>query len=156
MTRDILTKLYAVNHAAVHTNLKGVTHEDSLLRPKANGNCLNWVLGHIVATRNQILKLAGAKAIWSDEQVAPYARGAKASHDGRDLETLGKVLADFDESQEILLTVLPLLTDADLARTSPDDKTVADRLFFLHFHEAYHIGQIGLLRRIIGLEGSIK
>jgi hypothetical protein len=34
--------------------------------------------------------------------------------------------------------------------------TLGDKLGFLQFHEAYHAGQIGLLRRLVGKEGKIQ
>ena len=36
-----------------------------------------------------------------------------------------------------------------------DDGTKLDKLAFLQFHEAYHSGQLGLLRRIVGKPGAI-
>jgi hypothetical protein len=36
------------------------------------------------------------------------------------------------------------------------DQSVGEKLFVLQFHEAYHAGQTGLLRRIAGHEGAIK
>ena len=34
--------------------------------------------------------------------------------------------------------------------------SLGDALVRLHYHEGYHNGQIGLLRRIAGKEGAIK
>jgi hypothetical protein len=34
--------------------------------------------------------------------------------------------------------------------------SAADALLRLHYHEGYHNGQIGLLRRLVGKEGAIK
>ena len=49
------------------------------------------------------------------------------------------------------------------AATSPDSRldeplekdTLGWRLAFLQFHEAYHAGQLGLLRRLLGKDGAI-
>ena len=50
MTASLLAKLYEINYGALFRNLAGITHEESFVRPAPAGNCLNWVLGHIVAT----------------------------------------------------------------------------------------------------------
>lgn len=39
---------------------------------------------------------------------------------------------------------------------SPAGRSAADDLPFFHFHEAYHVGQIGLARRCLGLPGVIE
>jgi len=47
----------------------------------------------------------------------------------------------------------------DKAPYSPFDdpqETLGSLLGFLLLHQAYHAGQIGLLRRVAGLEGAIK
>jgi hypothetical protein len=36
------------------------------------------------------------------------------------------------------------------------DEALMEQLTFMGFHEAYHLGQIGLLRNILGKEGAIK
>ena len=66
------------------------------------------------------------------------------------------MLADFDREQERIQAALGRVTDADLAKPFGDGDTVEGWLHFLQFHEAYHIGQVALLRRIVGHEGAIK
>ncbi|MCH9008517.1 hypothetical protein IIA29_11025 [candidate division KSB1 bacterium] len=44
----------------------------------------------------------------------------------------------------------------DFAKAADEKETVGEKLSFLHFHETYHLGQIGLLRRLAGKEGVIK
>jgi uncharacterized damage-inducible protein DinB len=36
------------------------------------------------------------------------------------------------------------------------DATVSEKLAFLQFHEAYHAGQIAILRRMAGKPGAIR
>ena len=36
------------------------------------------------------------------------------------------------------------------------DEAALDQLTFMGFHEAYHLGQIGLIRKMLGKEGAIK
>ncbi len=66
-----------------------------------------------------------------------------------------EILAAFDDSQDTILAALERTTEADLA-ASHAKETVGQRLAFLQFHEAYHIGQIGLLRRLLGKPGAIR
>jgi hypothetical protein len=55
------------------------------------------------------------------------------------------------------------MTDEELAANVPEEfnrpplaGSIGDALSRLNFHESYHAGQIGLLRRIAGKEGAIK
>ena len=53
--------------------------------------------------------------------------------------------------------LFPNITDEAAAEPAaqpmPDGSdTVAGVLHFLHFHETYHLGQLGLLRRMNGLD----
>lgn len=145
---------------ALKANTEGITEEDSLAQPPHGGNCLNWVLGHVVATRNRILELVGQPPIWSDEKHERYRRHSlPIVGPGPGVISVREILADFDESQESLLNAFEDLSNEDLeARVSwfGEDVGIDVALAGLIFHEAYHIGQTGLMRRLVGKNGAIE
>ena len=151
-----LAELFTFNHRATHMNLEGLTHEDSLVQPPAGANCLNWVLGHVVASRNEILELLGEPPTWTEQESARYDRGSKGIHDAAEARPLPELITAFDRSQERILAGCARLTPERLAERFSERHTIAQRLGFLQFHETYHVGQMGLLRRIAGKEGAIK
>ena len=59
MHATLLAQQFALNHHVAHANLSGISHEESLVHPNPAGNCLNWVFGHVVATRNTIMDTLG-------------------------------------------------------------------------------------------------
>ncbi len=66
---------------------------------------------------------------------------------------LSELLADWDASQEAMLEGVRAMTANDLAAKVPwgeGEISKAEALAFYVFHEAYHVGQTGLLRRIAG------
>ena len=67
MTRSIIAQLQAVN-SVLRVNLDGITHEESLHQPSPAGNCLNWILGHLVASYDNLLKVLGGEAVLTAEQ----------------------------------------------------------------------------------------
>lgn len=160
MNAETLIMLYGYNHHAVKTNLEGLSHEDCLVQPEPGGNCMNWVLGHIVATRNQILKQLGKDPIWSENKTAVYDRGSEPITDRARALSLEEILGDLEKSQDSIVAGLKGMTERDLEAPAGDKtagvKTVGQWLAFLQFHEAYHVGQTALLRRIAGREGAIK
>ena len=50
---------------------KDLTHEDSLLQLPFRGNCLNWVLGHMLSNRDAILGWLGEAPV-GGERAARY------------------------------------------------------------------------------------
>lgn len=155
----LLTQLAYVARA-FQANTRELTHEESLVQPPSGGNCLNWVAGHIVATRNSLLKLLGKEPIWDEERAARYRRGSEAiTCAGEDVVPFEQILADYSASHETIVAGLEEISDDELAVIVPwfggeAPKSVA--LAGLVFHETYHVGQTGLLRRVAGKEGAIR
>lgn len=149
-----LKQLFGHNHYAIGVNARDLSHEESLVDPAPGGNSANWVLGHIVATRGAILSLLGEKHVWDDGTVDRYKRGSSPITPGT-AKPMPEIIEALDRSQERIVAGLSRLKDEDLAKPVGTD-TVGARLATLQFHEAYHAGQLGLLRRIAGKEGAIK
>jgi uncharacterized damage-inducible protein DinB len=156
VSAQLLRFLYDFNHAAITRNCAGLSHEESLEAPEAGGNPANWVLGHIVGHRVFILRLLGETPLWTEEEVSPYARGSHGI-EPRTARDFDSMLKDFDATQERLHAGLERLTpEAFAEKASPEAKRPrGEQLFFLQFHEAYHAGQLGLLRRLAGKAGAI-
>jgi hypothetical protein len=160
MNASDLRYLFDVNRLAFLTNAAGLTHDESVRAPQPAGNCLNWVLGHILATRHAILKVMGREGWWPAETVDLYKRGSPPLSEAAPARPWEDLLADFEHSQGLIHDGLDAMTPEGLAapggKAPTGDVDVAGRLAFLQFHEAYHIGQIGLLRRLVGKDGAIR
>jgi hypothetical protein len=155
MKTESLAALYGLDHQVLKLNLDGITHADSLVQPRPFGNCINWIMGHLVVQRSTILTMVGEKPIWGDAEIALYKRGTPPITDGAKALPFDRIMADLDRSQEILIPALARMTPEQLAHGDANG-TLGDKLGFLQFHEAYHAGQIGLLRRLVGKEGKIQ
>lgn len=161
MGPELLADQFGFNHSVVKINTRDLTHEDSLVTAPGGGNCINWVLGHVVASRNGVLKVLGRDPIWDDERAGPYARGSEPITADNALP-LEELLADYRASQKTILEALGELTDEDLKAKSPisyfkgDQETLGSVLAGFVFHEAYHAGQTGTLRHLAGKQGAIK
>lgn len=156
---DALKMLFGINYDVLKKNLEGVSHDESLLQPPGGANCLNWVLGHVVATRDAALKLLHQQPIWDKEDAALYRRGSAPIRDGSKARPFETIVADLDRSQGRLMEGLAKVTEPELGAPLADQSaadTVGGTLFVLHLHESYHAGQTGLLRRMAGHEGAIK
>lgn len=147
-------RMFDFHLKAITMNLEGITHDDSLVQPQTGGNGVNWVLGHIVVSRGSILKLVGESLGWSENESAPYVRGSEQLDPAKALP-FSRIVSDLEASQRKLMEGLDR-TPVEDWRSSTDSGTKMDDLAFLQFHEAYHIGQLGTLRRIVGRPGAIS
>lgn len=126
-------------------------------RPPGGGNDAHWILGHLVASRRLMARLAGA-AVTEDPWEAAFGRGATPADDAGAYPPVGELSAAFVAAGEAISERFPALTAAEAAAPSPrpfpdGSDTIEGALHFLYFHETYHLGQLGLLRRMNGLEG---
>ena len=52
-----LIKILKLENRLVHDQTRDLTHADTLIQPKPSGNCMNWVLGHLLDTLIEIRSL---------------------------------------------------------------------------------------------------
>ncbi len=169
MIKECLQTQFHYNQFVVRENLAGISHVESLQSPQPGGNCINWVIGHIVGTRNSILRVLGLEPIWPPAQAQIYERGAPALTVAAKALPLESIVNDYDQAQERIMAALERATDEDFAKqpdtatpvatgsaTSDGQETVAGMLAVLSFHESYHVGQLGVLRRLAGKAGVLK
>jgi len=146
---------FATGEKFVSRLIEGLTDADWRVRDAA-GHDPRWLLGHLAATRLSLLKLTGLvlpAAPWAE----PFGRGKSSADLPADLD-LGVVIAAFQASAPQLAARWDALTAEDLARpfgrVLPNGTdTLGGALQFYAFHEAYHIGQLGLLRSLTGKAG---
>lgn len=148
-----LVEAFARNVMIAKMQSEGLTQEDSLRPQPTQGNCLNWVLGHIAINRDKALELLGKPPLMGEvgaryrresEPLAPTDAGVLPMED---------LLTWIARAQERIAAALSQTDEATLAREAPGDRrqrTVGQALFFLYFHETYHIGQTELFRQLAG------
>ena len=143
-------------------NLSGVSHEESLINPQPGGSCLNWVLGHLTRSRNRALGLVGQKPMFANEEFDSYDdNGGKQFRPDTAID-FDELKGRFKALQEPLVNGLNAMSREAMDRPAPvsptgnPNETVGSLLAALVFHESYHAGQTGILRRIVGRPGVIK
>ena len=150
-----------ITRSVVGTNLKGLTPEDSLVQPEPNGNCLNWVLGHLLSVYEEVLLLLGQEPVLGKPALKHYVRGSEPIRDRAEAIDFQKLMTAWSEASNRVDAGLANLTPDVLDRPAPSptgnpDETVRSLLSTVMFHQAYHAGQTGVLRRIAGKEGAIR
>ncbi|HVE78178.1 MAG TPA: DinB family protein [Gemmatimonadaceae bacterium] len=146
----------------VGLNLEGVTHEDSLIQPSPDGNCLNWVVGHLTAIYQHALRLLGQEPVMPEGALARYDRGSAPIRDAAEARRLEELVAAWNETTRRIDAGLAALSPETLDQPAPfspegdPNETVRSLLTAIAWHQAYHAGQTGILRRIAGKPGAIR
>lgn len=160
MMNQQLVRAFDRNRRIVHAQADGLTHEQSLTQSEYNVNCLNWVVGHIVSSRCDLLERFGVERAMSPEQADPYERASEPiTEDGPGVIRLEELLQMLDRTQGALEETLSEVDDAWLAEETPitEDRTssrLSQALFGL-FHDTYHTGQTDLLRQMSGVTDKV-
>ena len=150
---ETMIQSFALTHRVIHMQTEGLTNADSLIQPSFRGNCLNWVLGHILVGRSQVLELLGESPIWDEAEAARYRSGSDPVTAEEQALSLEQLLADLDRSQERISAALASVSPALLAEpegSSESNQSRGQAVAFLHWHETYHTGQLELLRQLAG------
>ena len=158
---EVFRSAARITQQVLHMNVQDLTQEESLIQPQPAGNCVNWVVGHVLTVYNEVLPLVGQKPVMDREELKRYKRGAEPLKDGAEALPLTGLLAALDQAVERVDGGLATLTPEQLEARAPmsprndPNETVRSLLTLVSFHQAYHAGQLGLLRRIVGKKGAI-
>jgi len=156
--KETLLSTLKRNNSTTHDEIKDITHAESLTQPPYNVNCLNWVLGHILTSRDSCLRLLHLPTLLSDAERQVYGHGSVPLTDPQtavDFDALVEKLdCSFEQLAPALLALSAEALEADTAFFGPN-RSLFDWLAFFQWHEAYHIGQLDLLRQMSGKNDKI-
>jgi len=139
------TTLFSLNRQILmEKNLTDVTQSQADQPPASHVNSITWILTHLVEDRRWLL----ATVLRSGERSA--AAGPL---------TLAQLRAAMDDMQAALAEAFDAVVDWSESRihpamqiSAPLDQIVGTFLM----EEAYHLGQIGTARKLLGLPGALK
>jgi uncharacterized damage-inducible protein DinB len=119
-------------------------------------------VGHLACIYDKVLPLLGQEPVMEAEALKRYDRGAPPIRDAAEALELRDLLTAFDKATERVDAGLAGISPEVLDRKAPEspsgnpNETVRSLLSTVFFHQAYHAGQTGILRRIAGKEGAIR
>lgn len=136
--------------------LGDIKDEQAVQRTRDSGGpSVSWHVLHMLAMRHVCIGLLGGEP---DTQFHGYIQ--ESASDGSDYPSVTELAAHWEKSREKLGAALEAATE-EAARATTNffgdpNKPVIDALSFLSFHEAYHIGALGAIRKEIGLAGPAE
>jgi hypothetical protein len=152
ITAEGLVTAFNRNASYMQMHLDGLTHTDAVLQPPVTGNCILWIVGHILCYRNYVHELLNLDLAISAAHAARFARGSEpVLHDDPALPRLETLYAAYQASQAALVPALRALPETTaLAVVTQGDFTMprAELLMSYMRHESYHVGQLELLHEL--------
>ena len=160
MISHLLSRGFRRNQRIIHAHADDLTHSESLSQTEFNVNCFNWVLGHIVKSRSDILELLGAPRVTTPEQEERYIRESDPiTHDGAGVLPFEELLRLLDATEDALEAGLEQADDEFMSMELPTDgdRTAprSAQVMFSYFHDTYHTGQTEILRQLSGKNDKI-
>ncbi len=154
----ILIHLFENNHSIIHMQLKGITQEESLLQPPFRGNCLNWVVGHILGIYGEVFEVMEMPGTLSNSEAKTYNYGSEPLTDCANASDLAQMIARLDAGLAKITSRLEELSSAELEREVTiwlGPVPLIEALFIVQWHASYHTGQLELLRQLAGKNDKV-
>jgi hypothetical protein len=155
-----LIAFFERNIEIINIQTDGLTHEQSLIQLPFRANCLNWVIGHVLTNRRNIIQLLGEENPLPSVKLDHYERESDPIlGEDEGVISLEELLNYLEVTQDILARLLESETLETLQRMVPyrtnPERPLSYWLLFLYFHDSYHVGQTELLRQAAGKNDKI-
>jgi hypothetical protein len=160
ISTEVLSTAFARNVEIIKMQTEGLTHQDSLIQLPFRSNCLNWVVGHVLTNRCNIIRLLGEENPLPGINISHYERESDPIQDDDEgVLMLNELIDHLDHTQITLSKLLENETSDSLQRLKTyrdrPERPLAGWVFFLYFHDCYHVGQTELLRQAAGTDDKI-
>jgi uncharacterized damage-inducible protein DinB len=137
-----------------HNCLEGIGDEDARRRPSGRTNSMAFIALHMVDARHLAARTMGAEA---PNPFASLLQDARGIDNVVAIPPLTEIRDAWDQVSAALEARLQALAPEELAAPPPqpfpaDDPTLAGAIAFLATHDAYHVGQLALLRKLLGFD----
>jgi hypothetical protein len=158
--KKVLLAQYDLHNLLYNNVIADISDEESNRCIADPMNSVKWLAGHLLWANGNLANIAGAKIDmpWRDHFHTKQG-GSAIDFDApkSELPTLDEVKNKWNEFAPVIRKGLENLPDAALDTVIeiphpilPFDNTLAGLWAFINHHQAYTIGQIGILRRGLG------
>jgi uncharacterized damage-inducible protein DinB len=125
--------------------IKNINSEQAFSRPAENLNSIWEIVNHLVNWRETVLKRMNGEII--EEPKNNFFEPVKDNSE----DAWRNILIRFDESQKMWLKFLSGFVNESLEKYYSQSKyTFYELIFGILQHDAYHLGQIVLIKKMVG------
>lgn len=159
ITISEFSKMLSSENEIIHAQTKDLSHADTLIQPQPGGNCLNWVLGHLLDGLINILKVVGGEVPSDLPDLTRYRReSSPIFKDEPGVLSLKQLLENLNLITNNLVKCLQDMTESEFDQEVDLWGSQVRRgwvAFFYYFHYTYHLGQLEYLRNLAGKTDKI-
>ncbi len=139
--------MFQYQESIYNNAFENLENDTALVRPLTTANHMNWLLGHVLHCRYMLANMLGV------EDQNPFGNLYWEKLEGENFKSIEEIKALFPSISEKLMRQIGSMTDEQLDnKSAPEKPALSDIISFFIYHEAYHIGQLGYARRLVGLE----
>ncbi len=138
--------------------LDGIDDETGRRRPNDRTNSMTFIAVHVLDARHFLARCLGLEV---DNPFNPLLADVERIEDVKSLPSVDELKSSWLGITGALEKRIATVAPADLAQPSPQPfplecgDTVLGALTFLLQHEAFHIGQMALIRKYVGAEAMV-
>jgi uncharacterized damage-inducible protein DinB len=156
-TNTTLIKSFQNTDFIINLVLSDLKNEDAVKKNRNNkGSSISWIVGHLLQYRYSIINLLGSE----DKFELSNNFGNSAEAGGKNYPEISELLKIWNSFSDKFYKFIESASDADLDSAIKNDssphneKTKLDVIVFYMWHEAYHMGCIGMIRKEYGYLSS--
>jgi uncharacterized damage-inducible protein DinB len=147
-----LALIFKLNNNLIARSLEGLSDEEAWAQPTGSGNPIAWLLGHLTEARAGMLTEMGMPFTYGWTRV--FQRGS-ALQDRSGYPTRAAIETAWTATHAAMRDAFASVAAERLAgpvtrRPVPGVENLTDLIAFCGFHESYHVGQIGFIRKQLG------
>jgi hypothetical protein len=160
--KKVLLDQFDLHNLLYNNVIADISNEESNKCVADPMNCVKWLAGHLLWAQHNLANIGQVKLDlpWRDHFHTKQGGSTEDFNASKsELPTLQQVKDKWNEYAPLIRTGLENLPDEALNTVievkhpiAPFDNTLAGLWAFINHHQAYTIGQIGILRRGLGKE----
>jgi hypothetical protein len=151
---DDFSKMLSGEMEILKQQTAGLTTKDSLLQPQPGGNCLNWVMGHLVVNLVEILEVLEVDLSEDLPDLTRYRIGSEPIlGEEAGVLTLDNLVDLYEQLTNKIVDRLSQMNEAEFEEEIDFWQGKSRRgyvAFFYFFHNTYHLGQLEYQRNLAG------
>jgi uncharacterized damage-inducible protein DinB len=150
---ESLKEIFELQTRLLNNVLSGIEENNAAVRLGGNTNHIAWLTGHIVSSRHAIVNLIGGTMDYQYDDLFGQGKGLEDTQ----YPSLHDLKSAWDTCSISLMGQLGQLERTALEEEAPikvplGNGSMRSLIAFFAHHEAYHIGQLGILRKYFGAE----
>ena len=135
--------------------LEDLSEDDARKRSRdGEGPSIAWIVGHLLHYRHFVMNLLG------HDRVNPHGETfTQTATDGSAYPTIGELQKQWEALRSDFQAALMSETEEDWDASGTgahEERSLRDQVIFFAWHEGYHVGALGALRKEMGYPGPAE